>query len=856
MRRFSELSALFLSGTVIVMASSTFACAQAVDRQIYDMPAQPLSQSIKALAAAARRSILAPTSLLDDHQAPALRGHYTVEEALDVLLAGSGLRARRTGRVIVIEPEARAPGADTAEAESEITVTGSRLRGGPIGSTVISLAQQQMRDQGQASLGEVVRSIPQSFGGGQNPGVGSNVPSTNGVNVGGASSVNLRGIGSDATLTLLNGHRLSYSASRQSIDIGAIPLPAVDRIEIVPDGASALYGSDAVAGVVNVVLKPDYDGLWTSARLGGATDGGDFEQRYGLIAGQRWNGGGIAASYEFARTTAILGRQRSYVRDRSPTLTILPQAKTSAALVTAHQRITGGLSLTVDGLYNQRWAESSFANNAAGDPSISGSHTVFRVESLVVAPTLKLQTGGDWRLFATGSYGRDRTHFQVTSTSASKATTTPLSCYCNSAMSAEVGGDGSLFTLPGGPVRLALGTGYRTNDFSRFNGAGNLQNVARSQDSYYAYGELGIPLVMPAQGIAFVHRLELDGALRYEDYPGIGNIVTPKIGGVYAPTPDFAFKGSWGKSFRAPTMLQQFQARSATLIPAGSLGSTTLPAASAVLYLQGGNPDLLPERATTWSATLDLHPRALGGARLEISYFNIHYKDRIVTPIAFLSQALGNPVYADRVTLAPSAARVTQIVSQILDFSNITAAPYDPATVVAIVDNSNVNAGRQTIKGVDALFSYRAALGGAQSLTASLNASYLKSDQQISSTQPVLPLAGILFNPPHLRARGSLSWDTGSLLLNTTVSRIGSVDDTRTNPRIRIGPMTTLDLTVRYRFMGGGLLGGTDIAVSAMNLFNAKPDQIKTTLFSQTPYDSTNYSPIGRFLSVSIAKKW
>src|SRR3546814_7754995 len=102
---------------------------------------------------------------------------------------------------------------------------------------------------GQTSLGEVVRSIPQSFGGGQQPGIGFNVPGANGVNVGGGSSINLRGLGSDATLTLLNGHRLSYSSSRQSVDVSAITLSAVDRLEIVPDGASAIYGSDAVAGI-------------------------------------------------------------------------------------------------------------------------------------------------------------------------------------------------------------------------------------------------------------------------------------------------------------------------------------------------------------------------------------------------------------------------------------------------------------------------------------------------------------------------------------------------------------------------------------------------------------------------------
>src|SRR3546814_13055089 len=77
---------------------------------------------------------------------------------------------------------------------------------------------------------DVCSSDLQSFGGGQQPGIGFNVPGANGVDVGGGSSINLRGLGSDATLTLLNGHRLSYSSSRQSVDVSAIPLSAVDRL--------------------------------------------------------------------------------------------------------------------------------------------------------------------------------------------------------------------------------------------------------------------------------------------------------------------------------------------------------------------------------------------------------------------------------------------------------------------------------------------------------------------------------------------------------------------------------------------------------------------------------------------------
>src|SRR3546814_14811571 len=99
-------------------------------------------------------------------------------------------------------------------------------------------------------------------------------------NGGASSGLTLRGLGPDATLTLINGHRVAYDGAIQGVDISAIPLAALDRIEIVADGSSALYGSDAVAGVANVLLRKDYQGLWTSARIAGTTDGGDFQQEY------------------------------------------------------------------------------------------------------------------------------------------------------------------------------------------------------------------------------------------------------------------------------------------------------------------------------------------------------------------------------------------------------------------------------------------------------------------------------------------------------------------------------------------------------------------------------------------------
>src|SRR3546814_13557681 len=92
------------------------------------------------------------------------------------------------------------------------------------------------------------------------------------MNTSGGSSANLRGIGQDATLTLLNGRRMSYGSNDQAVDISAIQVEAVDRIEIVTDGASAIYGSDAVGGVINVMLKCDFDGVEVGTHSGKETE--------------------------------------------------------------------------------------------------------------------------------------------------------------------------------------------------------------------------------------------------------------------------------------------------------------------------------------------------------------------------------------------------------------------------------------------------------------------------------------------------------------------------------------------------------------------------------------------------------
>lgn len=861
------MSLLSKAAVAASISTSLLACgvcapavhAQEQQVQNYHLPVQSLAASLRAVSMASGRTIGAPSQLIAGRKAPDLNGSFTPEAAVAALLAGSGLHARALGSGLIIEADAGADagGREEGEEGDEIVVTGSRIRGAPIASAVIVVDHDAMADSGKISLGDVMRDLPQNFGGGQNPGIGTNVPTASGINIGGASTLNLRGLGSDATLTLLNGHRLAYNGSRQGIDVSSLPIGIVERVEVVADGASALYGSDAVAGVANIILRRDYQGLEVTTNLGGATAGGDLQQQYGLVTGRKWSGGGLVAAYEFSQNSQIYSNDRSFAAVR-PGVILYPAMHHHAAALAAHQDLTDTLTFEVDATYNKRWTYRGYVLNAAGDWSASHQDQNTASRSGAIAPSLKLDLPHGWRATLSGVYGTETVTFYNGAFTGSTLTDSNSGCYCNDGKSVELAGDGRLINLPAGAVKLAIGAGYRINSMFYYTGAGAPSNINASESSTYAYGEVSVPVVSPDLRIPAISTLNLSGAVRYERYPGIGSVATPKFGIIYAPVADLSIKGSWGRSFKAPTLYQRYSAQLLLAYPAASLGASGYPATSSVLYLTGGSPALKPERAESWALTAEYHPHQLPGLRLEASYFSTVYRDRIVSPITYFSQALSNPLYANYVKLAPSAAAISSLTASAAGFYNYTGATYDPAQVMGIVNGANVNAGRQVIDGVDMLVDYRTKLGSdGGTLSLSGNAAYLVSRQQLTPGAAVTQLAGTLFNPPHWRGRGTVTWSRRGLMVNATTSLIGGVTDARTTVPVRVAGMVTQDFTLRYAFaQSEGPLHGLAFSLTAQNLFNSVPTTIATTFYTDTSYDSTNYSPVGRYLGVGITKSW
>jgi outer membrane receptor protein involved in Fe transport len=838
--RIAKLSVLALAGWLGFAAN-----AMADVPKVVNIPAGDLLPALQELQKQAAVELVYRSVDLEGLHTDGVQGTYEPTEAIRLLLKGTllELKVDRTGAMLIAMPKAKSPSEPPVTNEvQELLITGSRIKGAPATSPLIEIDNEAIKRSGLPTLGDVVRAIPQNFAGGQNPGIQFGVTGGNN-NLTGGSALNLRGLGADATLTLLNGRRMSYDGLSQAVDVSMIPAAALERIEIVADGASAIYGSDAVAGVANFILKPDYDGINASLRAGGATEGGNFQKQASLVTGGKWATGGWLVALDVEDDDAIHGDQRDYVGYLPKPYTLLPSNETQAAIVSGHQSFGSVADLKVDAIYQHREFDRSYVY--ATSATLSHGED----DNYSFAPTVTFSLPSDWTLSVNALYGRDRLSYSGGAYTLAGALTSPTrGCYCNEAITFEASAEGVVAQLPAGNLRAALGGGYRRNELDYRAELPSISRVAGEMHSTFAYAEISAPVI---------DRLTLTGAARHEQYDTFGSVTTPKLGLVYSPMQAVDLKFSWGKSFKAPQLNQIYQQQLVFLYPASLVGATGYPAGSAVLITSGGNPSLRPERATTWSSTLSLHPASIEGLRADLSYFHTRYTDRVIAPVTSLGAAFTNPVYREFLAYAPSAdLQQAVIASGASGFYNYSGAAYDPAKVIGIVYDANTNVASQRIQGVDLSGRYLIGLSRG-TLALSEEASWLKSNQQNSSEAPTFDLAGAIYNPPHFRSRLGASWELGGLVLSAFYNYIGGVTDTRTVPNPGGDAMQTVDLTAIFRTANGPRVwDGVELALSVLNLANERPPYLLNTQPYFVNYDSTNYSAVGRFVGARVSKQW
>ena len=192
----------------------------------------------------------------------------------------------------------------------EVVVTGSRIRGvAPVGSPITSVGRDTIDTSAASTTSELLLNLPSVL----TLGVSEASRASNGgsTNFTYAQGVNIHGIGPAATLLLLDGRRMTPQGAAGNInDVSLVPNIALERVEIVPDGASAIYGSDAIAGVANLILRRRFQGLEVTARYGGADS--YHEGQFGLIAGKNWDSGYATFSYGYSGHGRLKATDRTF----------------------------------------------------------------------------------------------------------------------------------------------------------------------------------------------------------------------------------------------------------------------------------------------------------------------------------------------------------------------------------------------------------------------------------------------------------------------------------------------------------------------------------------------------------------
>lgn len=212
--------------------------------------------------------------------------------------------------------------ADEEKQVERIEITGSHIKRtdleGP--SPVATLTAEDIQKSGVTDLISLFTKLPISGQGTFSTQANSSDDTANG-----GSSVSLRGLGADSTLILINGRRVSVSPFAKGIDtsfvdINNIPLSAIKRVDILKDGASATYGSDAVAGVINIILRDDVEGAEVSAKFGTTADGGGDEQSVNLVFGNQTDNSSHTFILEYFNREEVLYADRDYSRTANQAL--------------------------------------------------------------------------------------------------------------------------------------------------------------------------------------------------------------------------------------------------------------------------------------------------------------------------------------------------------------------------------------------------------------------------------------------------------------------------------------------------------------------------------------------------------
>lgn len=863
-----------------------------------------------------------------------------------------------------------------------IVVTGSHIRGvnTAVGNQLLVIDQQEIERSGFSNIGDLVRSLPQNFSGGAT----GELTISGGNNIGYGVSMDLRGLGPIGTLVLINGRRLpSGGLSASTVDISGIPLAAIERVEILPDGASAVYGSDAVAGVVNYIFRRDYEGFETNARYGTTTKGSLDEIQFSQVAGASWDWGNILAAYEYYERDNLPRTDRPYAATldlsrfggkdhRTPhnnpaniidpltsqiiyavppgqngeNLTVgrllpassgiladvkphyqdlLPEQRRHSLYSLANIEFTDYISSFIEARYFHRKVHNRLGNEVAilripstnpywididgtGQPNsvaysfhrdIDERSDTAKTKFSSITGGITLEIAREWHADGYISYSQERINrlrknkldslrlFEVLSRTNTSETLNPFGdgSYTNPDVinyifgkneelatraiikQASIIANGPLISIFGNSIRAAVGVDLRYDRFRRIitEEISSMSKMRRNVQAFFT--EFFVPFAAPDNNIKWFHELHLSASVRHERYSDRGIVpkqaerptestTDPRFGIRWAPVPEIVLRGSYGTSFRSPSLTEVLEPLTVMATPYPDMVAPT--GTAPVLALYGTNPNVSPETATTWTLGLDVDISKYNLPRVSVSYFDIKFKDRLAQPEI---TDLSDPQWSEFIVRNPTSGQL-EAACTIATPGQLFATPEEcmnPELIHAIVDLTTRNFSETLVQGVDLFINQSIQMRRYGNLILGLNATHFFTHERVSSAgAAAVKTMNRPLQPVDFRARASVNWSPNtSLSINIYLNYIDNYSDELNNNDVE--SWTTTDLNISYQTHGDLRaigLNDTTFSLNVRNLFANNPPFVDLGALTLSGYDPANAEALGRIISINIKKLW
>ena len=733
----------------------------------------------------------------------------------------------------------------------------------------------------------------------------------------GSAGINLRGLGQDATLVLINGRRMSnypypLNTTESFVDLNSIPLAAVERVEVLKDGASAIYGSDALAGVVNIILRQDYDGAEVSASYGVSSEGDADETRINFVKGISSDNSNITFVFDYFKREPFLLSDRSFSKTADQTIahpvygtdtgiqpdshpanyydtaswpptyfnfsgftdpniwvTAVPETERVGGILSFKQDINTDLSFFTDLLVSQVTTEFKLtptsvwgeydnvtfpgehpANPEATDPDL---FLLWRMTELgprtdeITTDTYRLVAGlegvfNDWDWDAAIHQSKSESKLEgrnyVSATALQNAFDSDLLNPFGTSSQADLdtirtnisriaktqtqGVDakmtGEIVQLDAGPMMLAVGVSHLKEELTDAPDAATASGDIIGQGSTASKGDRSSTAVFAELNIPLQDNVEMQLALRAEDYSDFGTTVNPKVAIKFKPSNTLMLRASAGTAFRAPSLPELHQSTTtayASLVDTAKCNSDggTYCDSRDILVNLSSNPNLDAEESTSY------------------------YLGALFEPTKQFSVGLDYWNYDQTNIVAVN----TQDTIDINDSSNVTR---DGLGDITSVDDQYANSANRKTDGIDLELRYRWDTSVGKFEIRSMTSKVFSFKERIRAADPYVDYAG-KFQRPDLRSSLSLNWKRADYAAVISTQYIDSYEDSNfDNDSHTVDSYQTYDGQFIYSgFENMSLTAGIN------NILDEEPPFSNS---SYTGYDSATHNPTGRFYYVRL----